>query len=94
MKHEENSRLCFWAEKINLFYLAKQALAVCEGRQDMPSVWAPLFITSKTLSAYCQYSASSMMQLNSMTATGALSPGATASDLLSSCILSHLGSHH
>lgn len=56
--------------------------------------WLPLFITSNTSSAYSQYSGSSTMHLNSMTATGDLSPGATASDLLSSCILSHLGAHH
>lgn len=60
---------------------------------DMLCVWVPLFITSNTSSAHCQYSASSLMQLNSVTATGALSPGAIASDLLSSCILSHSGAH-
>lgn len=61
---------------------------------DMLCVWLPLFITSNTSSAYSQYSGSSTMHLNSMIATGDLSPGATASDLLSSCILSHLGAHH
>lgn len=60
---------------------------------DMLCVWVPLFITSNTSPSHCQYSASSPMQLNSVTATGALSPGAIASDLLSSCILSHSGAH-
>lgn len=61
---------------------------------DMLCVCVPLFITSNTFSALCQYCASSLMQLNSVTATGALSPGATVSDLQSRCILSHLGAHH
>lgn len=61
---------------------------------NMLCVWVPPFITSNTPSAHCQYSASSLMQLNSLTVTSGFSPGATASDLLSSCILSHLGAHH
>lgn len=41
---------------------------------DMLCVGVPLFITSNTSSAHCQYSASSPMQLNGVTATRCSQP--------------------
>lgn len=81
--------ICFISQSKPWLYTKRDRM--CPGTL---CVWVPLFITSNTSSAYCQYGASSTMHLNSMSATGDLSPGATAGDLLSSCILSHLGAHH
>lgn len=80
--------ICFIQQRKPWLYTKRDRMC-----PDMLCVCVPLFITTNASSAHCQYSASSSMQLNSETATGALSPGTAASDLLSSCILSHLGAH-